>query len=168
MVPIALMVAMASNRCIGQNNALPWHLPEDLKHFKKTTTAKPIIMGRKTFESIGRPLPGRKNIVVTRSPSWSAEGVAVAMDLPGAIEIAQDAASTMAAQEIVCIGGAQIYQAMLPLVSRMYLTRVDAVLEGDAFFPPYNENDWMCTSKTKYKSDESNPYDYTFECWDKK
>lgn len=168
MVPIALMVAMASNRCIGQDNALPWHLPEDLKHFKKTTTAKPIIMGRKTYDSIGRPLPGRQNIVITRSDSWSAKGVTAVTGLQLALDAAQKAAVTMNADEIICIGGAQIYGAMLPMVSRMYLTRVDAVVDGDAFFPEYNGDDWTCISKVQYKSNESNPYDYTFECWDKK
>lgn len=168
MVPVALMVAMASNRCIGQDNALPWHLPEDLKHFKKTTTAKPIIMGRKTYDSIGRPLPGRQNIVITRSDSWSAEGVIAVTGLQLALDAAQKAAATMNADEIICIGGAQIYGAMLPVVSRMYVTRVDAEVDGDAFFPEYNDDDWVCVSKNKYKSDESNPYDYTFECWDKK
>ena len=167
-VPIALMVAMSNNRCIGINNTLPWHLPEDLKHFKNTTSHKPIIMGRKTFDSIGRPLPHRENIVVTRNADWRAEGVKVVTDLMQACRQANVAAAKLSSDEIVCIGGAQIYQAMLPMASRIYLTRVDAKIDGDAFFPAFNEALWERVSQKHYKSDEGNPYDYAFECWVKK
>ncbi|HEY7772591.1 MAG TPA: dihydrofolate reductase [Marinagarivorans sp.] len=167
-VPIALMVAMSNNRCIGIDNTLPWHLPEDLKHFKNTTSHKPIIMGRKTFDSIGRPLPHRENIVVTRNADWRAEGVEVVSDLTQACRQANLAATKMSADEVVCIGGAQIYQAMLPMASRIYLTRVDAEIDGDAFFPEFDETLWERVSQTHYKSDSSNPYDYAFEYWVKK
>ena len=165
---IVLMVGMASNRCIGNDNKLLWHLPEDLKHFKRTTSNKPIIMGRKTYDSIGRPLPNRTNIVVTRNESWSAEGTVVASSLQQAFSVAKEAAVDLTASEIVVIGGAEIYAEALPYVTRMYLTQVDANIDGDAFFPEVDYTCWSCTSSEQFWADDSNPYNYRFETWVKK
>lgn len=170
---LALMVAMAKNRCIGANNTLPWHLPEDLKYFKKTTSGKPVIMGRKTYDSIGRPLPNRTNIVVTRNTKWQAEGVEVASCLADAIRLAHAAAAKTAAEEVIIIGGAQIYTEVLKegfpdsaaVLSCMYLTRVHSDVEGDAFFPEFDEAQWQLESEQKYAADERNPYAYSFEKW---
>lgn len=170
-LPLALMVAMAKNRCIGINNTLPWHLPEDLKHFKQTTTGKPVIMGRKTYDSIGRPLPKRTNIVITRNASWQTEGVEVAGSLASAIELARLSAQTTGAEEAVIMGGQQIYTEALSgdasKVTRLYITRVHADIDGDAFFPYFDESYWQLASKEDYYADPQNPYNYSFECWQK-
>lgn len=134
-LPLALIVAMARNRVIGKDNQLPWHLPSDLKYFKQTTLGKPVIMGRRTFDSIGRPLPGRKNIVITRQPHWQREGVSTAVSLPEAIALGRSAALAGGAEELMVIGGAQIYAEALPLARRLYVTEVQAEVEGDARFP---------------------------------
>lgn len=165
---LSLIVAMAENRCIGVNNQLPWHLPEDLKFFKRTTLGKPIIMGRKTFDSIGRPLPGRENIVITRDPDWQRDGVIVVSALEAAIDSASNICARDNIDEAVIIGGAQIYQLALAYVNCMYLTRVRVVIEGDAFFPEFNQSEWKLADKSDHFSDERNPYDYTLECWVKK
>lgn len=168
MKTLSLIVAMAENRCIGIENRLPWHLPEDLKFFKKTTLGKPIIMGRKTFESIGKPLPGRSNIVITRNDAWCHEGVEVVNTLNSALEEAQKACEKDGVDEAVIIGGEQIYRLALECVNRLYITRVKAVIEGDAFFPEFNSSNWRIADKSEHFSDERNPYDYTVECWVKK
>ncbi len=129
--PIALIAAQAENRVIGLNNQMPWHLPEDLQYFKKVTLGKPVIMGRKTFESIGRPLPGRLNIVVTRQQQWAAEGVEVATSLSEALELA----SMQKPDELMVIGGAQIYAEVISQASRIYLTQIHKSFPGDAWFP---------------------------------
>lgn len=166
---ISIMVAMAQNRCIGVNNTLPWHLPEDLKHFKRTTSGKPVIMGRKTYDSIGRPLPNRTNIVISRNAQWQAPGVEVADSLVNAITLGQKAAKAMAADEIVIMGGAQIYSEALAncsaTLSCIYLTRVHADVDGDAFFPSYDESQWTIESQQNFAPDEHNPFAYSFECW---
>lgn len=139
---VSLIVAMAKDRVIGKENGLPWHLPADLKYFKATTMGKPIVMGRKTFESIGRPLPGRKNIVITRNPEWQAEGITVCASLADARHQCVDA------DEVMIIGGAQIYAATLPSVDRVYLTEVDTIVEGgDAYFPAIDESEWHEVSR---------------------
>lgn len=132
---LALIVAQAENRVIGLNNEMPWHLPEDLQYFKQVTLGKPIIMGRKTFESIGRPLPGRTNIVITRQTDWRADGAEVVGSLDEAIK----KASQEKPEEIMVIGGAQIYEASLPLADRVYLTQVHQAFEGDTCFPELGE-----------------------------
>lgn len=137
-IPVALIVAQSLNRVIGVDNTLPWHLPEDLKYFKSVTMGKPIIMGRKTFDSIGRPLPGRTNVVVTRNAEWCADGVKVAASLEEAVALAGEEDPA----EIMVIGGAQIYEQALPLTQRVYLTQVYAEIEGDAFFPVLPEREW--------------------------
>ena len=132
---LSLIVAAARNGVIGRNNALPWHLPEDLKYFKRVTMGKPILMGRKTFESIGRALPGRSNLVITRNGEWQAEGVQVVRSLEAALSLAEDIALIDGVDELMVIGGAQIYAEALPRSERIYLTEVDADVEGDAYLP---------------------------------
>ena len=157
---IALVVAAARNHVIGCNNRLPWHLPQDLKYFKSVTLGKPIIMGRKTFESIGKPLPGRTNIVITRQMGWCAEGVHVAHDLPSAIALAKDVAAIDGAEEVMVIGGAEIYRSSLGLAQRVYLTRVDLEVDGDAFFPPLAENEWRIIAVTPGDSEADVAHEY--------
>jgi dihydrofolate reductase len=156
------MVAMASNGVIGRDNGLPWHLPEDLRYFKRTTLGKPVIMGRKTFESIGRPLPGRPNIVVSRSADWSASGVAVVDSLESALASAQALAAASGAEEVVVIGGAQIYAAALPLASRLYVTEIHAAVAGDTWFPPLDPACWREIAREEYAATPDNPYPYAF------
>lgn len=165
MKTLSLIVAMAENRCIGIENRLPWHLPEDLKFFKRTTLGKPIIMGRKTFDSIGKPLPGRTSIVITRNQAWQHEGVKVVNTLEAAIEAARQVCDASNVDEAVIIGGEQIYRLALEHVNCLYITRVKAVVEGDAFFPEFNQSQWRIADKSEHFSDERNPYDYTVECW---
>ncbi|MBY5984216.1 dihydrofolate reductase [Halomonas sp. DP5Y7-2] len=150
-VPVAMIAAMSRNRVIGVDNQLPWYLPEDLKFFKRMTQAKPLVMGRKTFESIGRPLPNRLNIVVTRDKTFAHDGVRVCHDLASAIALADQQATIEAAEEIMVMGGAQIYAQAMPLASRLYLTEVDIEIEGDAFFPALDD-DW-----TEQASDAGTP-----------
>ena len=128
---LSLIVAAARNGVIGRNNALPWHLPEDLKYFKQVTMGKPILMGRKTFESIGRALPGRSNLVITRNGEWQAEGVQVVRSLEAALSLAEDIALIDGVDELMVIGGAQIYAEALPRAERIYLTEVDADVDWD-------------------------------------
>lgn len=158
---------MSENRVIGNKNALPWHLPEDLKHFKTTTLGKPIIMGRLTFESIGKPLPGRTNIVVSRQHQWSYPGVKTANSLEGAITLAKAEAESLEMNEIMIIGGANIYHQALPLLDVLYVTEVHAVVEGDAFFPEINPRLWAVAERTgPYKSEKSG-FDYSFVIFQK-
>ena len=142
MVRIALIAAVADNGVIGNNNALPWHIPADLKHFKQVTMGKPIIMGRLTYESIGKVLPGRSNIVVTKSNAFLAPGVHVCHSLEAAINLAKTRVSGMRVGEVVIVGGGQIYRQAMPLVDRMYLTRVKRAVSGDAIFPAYRAQEW--------------------------
>ena len=143
MSSIALIAAMAENRVIGKGNAMLWHIPEDFKHFKKLTTGKPIIMGRKTYEGIGRPLPGRVNIVVTRDKAWRAEGVETAHSLSEAITLAKVRGRCMAGIDEICVvGGGEIYAQALPLADRLHVTHVLASVEGDAHFPPIDPDLW--------------------------
>jgi len=159
---IALIVACSENNVIGRDNQLPWYLSEDLKYFKRTTLGKPIIMGRLTYESIGRPLPGRPNIVVTRQPDWKAEGVQTANSLNAAIELGKAEAQKLDSDEIMIIGGAQIYRESVDLCNRIYLTRVNAFVEGDAYFPALNLNEWNELSKVPHLAIGDNPYSYAF------
>ncbi|GGY78422.1 dihydrofolate reductase [Cellvibrio zantedeschiae] len=147
---LSLIVATANNNAIGRNNELPWHLPQDLKYFKSVTLGKPVIMGRKTFESIGKPLPGRTNIVVTRQKDWKFAGVLVAKSVEEALEIGQQFRNEQdsLAEEIMVIGGAEIYRHALPIADRVYLTRIDANVDGaDAHFPELSANQWKLVSK---------------------
>lgn len=153
---ISLIVAMDRNRLIGRGNALPWHLPADLAHFKTLTLGKPIIMGRKTYESIGRPLPGRHNIVISRDPAFSAPGCTVVTSVDAALAAAGDVA------EVMVIGGAQLYAEVLPRAQRIYLTHIDAAFEGDAWFPPLDDSVWREVACSEQAADPRNPFGYSF------
>jgi dihydrofolate reductase len=153
---ISLVVAMARNRVIGRDNTLPWRLPEDLKHFKAVTLGKPVLMGRKTFESIGKPLPGRTNLVLTRDRGWKSEGAVVVHSVEEALQ------RSGAASELAGIGGAEVFQQLIPLATRIYLTRVEADVRGDTFFPPLEDSQWMEVDSRRFAADERNAYDMTF------
>ncbi|MBT3145513.1 dihydrofolate reductase [Neptunomonas phycophila] len=159
---LAMIVAQSSNRVIGRDNKLPWYLPGDLKYFKQATMGKPIIMGRKTFESIGKPLPGRLNIVISRDASFTAQGIKVVMSLPEAIELAESQALIDGVDEAMIIGGAQIYALALPEVERLYITQVHADIEGDAYFPEFNRSQWTELGREDFSAQGPNPYDYSF------
>jgi len=152
---------MDNNRLIGKNNGLPWHLPADLAYFKSVTMAKPIMMGRKTFDSIGRPLPGRQNIVLTRSDA-EIEGVTVVHSIKEAISAAGDA------EEVMVIGGSAIYELVLPEVQRMYLSFIDGEFEGDAWFPEFNDKDWEIIDEKEQEPDEKNGHACRFVTYQRK
>jgi len=165
---LALIVAQGRNRVIGHENRLPWYLPEDLRYFKQVTLGKPIIMGRKTYESIGKPLPGRTNIVITRDESWSAEGVKLARSLDEAISVAAAQALIDGVDEAVVIGGAQIYEQSLALVDRLYMTEVDAEPVGDAWFPEVDYTLWRELGRESYPAgDQTNRSPYAFVVYDR-
>jgi len=156
------MVAAAENGVIGRNNSLPWHLPQDLRNFKRVTMGKPIVMGRKTFESIGRALPGRCNIVISQNPDYSAAGVRLVASLEEALLLAEHVASIDGAPEAVVIGGAEIYALALPRADRLYLTRVHAIVDGDTQLPPIDWREWREVGRERHTADGDNPYDYSF------
>ena len=141
-VAVAIIAAIAANGVIGDGNHIPWRLPGDFAHFKRMTMGKPLIMGRKTFESIGRPLPGRTNIVVTRQEGYHPDGVIVISSLDEALERAQEIAQTDRANEVMIGGGAEIYRQALPFADRMYLTQVMLEPQGDTYFPPIDFEQW--------------------------
>ncbi len=139
---LAIIAAVAENGCIGINNQLPWYLPEDLKYFRRLTTGGVVIMGRKTYESIGKPLPNRTNIVISRKAGYHPEGIKVASSLEDALDLAAQVSEINGIDDVFVIGGAQIYALALPLANRLYLTEVQKTVEGDAFFPPINSVQW--------------------------
>jgi dihydrofolate reductase len=153
---LSIVVAMAANRVIGRDNQLPWHLPADLKHFKQLTTGKPILMGRKTWESIGRPLPERTNIVITRDTGYTAAGCVVVHSFDAALRAAGHN------DEVMVIGGSELYRQVLPQVTTIYLTRVHAEIEGDAVFPEIDASEWREVERTDCEPDEKNAYAYSF------
>lgn len=159
---LALIWAMSQNRAIGRNNALPWYLPEDLKYFKQVTMGKPIIMGRKTWESIGRPLPGRTNIVITRDQTFTADGVKIVHSLDEAIRMAENICLINGCDEAVVIGGAEIYALALSRADRLYMTQVHAEVDGDAFFPTFDLESWQELGREDFQGSGANPYDYSF------
>lgn len=159
---LAIIVAQAKNRVIGINNKLPWHLPEDLRYFKQVTMAKPIIMGRNTYESIGRPLPGRTNIVISRQADYSPANVKVVSSLDAAIELAESICLIDGAEEAMVIGGAQIYAQALEKAERLYLTEVDAEIDGDAWFPDFDREQWQEIGREDFVAEGPNPYNYSF------
>ena len=161
---IALIVAADTNNAIGINNQLLWHLPNDLKFFKNTTWGFPVIMGRKTFEAVNKPLPGRTNIVITRNQDWKYEGVKTALHLAGAIELARQTN----AKQLFIIGGGEIYTQAIPLADTIYLTRVHTILKGDTFFPVLNESQWELFSNDDFSADEKHAFDYSFQLWKRK
>jgi dihydrofolate reductase len=149
---ISLVVAASTNNVIGSDGGLPWHLPDDLKHFKRLTVGKPVIMGRRTFESIGRPLPDRRNIVMTRDAVYAAEGCDVVTSVDEALDLVEDA------DEVMIIGGGQVYRDFLPHADRIYLTRVQADVEGDTYFPDIDEAGWRLVSSEPHAADEKHAY----------
>ena len=154
---IAMIAAMANNRVIGKDNQMPWHLPADLKHFKKVTLGKPVIMGRKTYQSIGKALPGRRNIVISR------QGVALSEDADWVQSIEQALALVQDEAEVMIIGGAEIYRQVLPMADRLYITDIDLTVEGDAFFPDYQaEARWHEAASESHQADPQNPHSYNF------
>ena len=158
---LVLIAALARNRVIGRDNRLPWHLPADLRFFKRTTMGKPLLMGRRTWESIGRPLPGRRMIVLSRDPAYQAPGGAVARSLDEAREIAGTV------PEIVVIGGASLYAQTLPLAECMYLTFVDADVPGDAWFPDWNSLEWKQVWEEAHPADADHAWPYQFQRWER-
>ena len=153
---ISIIAAMARQRVIGLHNRLPWRLPADLSHFRSTTLGHTVIMGRKNYESIGRPLPGRLNVVLSSNPGYLAPGCRVVPSFNGALDAAGDD------PEIFIIGGAQVYSQALPQTTRMYLTLIDAIIEGDTWFPEYESREWRETARTEYGPDAENPYPLSF------
>lgn len=160
---ISLIWAMDENQVIGKNNQLPWHLPEDLKFFKRTTMGHPIAMGRKTMDSIGKPLPGRENIVITRNHDFTKDGFTILHSVEEFIQY-----SNKLEDEIFVIGGAEIFKVFLPVADRLYITRIHAQFEGDTFFPELKMEEWELLTKEKGIKDEKNPYDYEFEIYNRK
>lgn len=154
---IALVAAMANGNVIGRNNQMPWHMPADLAHFKKVTLGKPVIMGRKTYDSIGRLLPGRRNIIISRQPAPEGLNADWVDSVEAALALVADQA------EVMIIGGAQLYQQMLARADRLYLTHIQLETEGDAFFPSYQQQqDWQLIWAEEHPADEQNPYPYRF------
>ncbi|MGN7819416.1 dihydrofolate reductase [Chitinophaga varians] len=160
---VSIIVAASENNVIGINNQLPWRLSTDLKYFKSTTLGKPIVMGRKTFESLGKPLPGRPNIVITRQTDFRPEGVYVEASIDEAIAKAK----TFEGEELFITGGSQIFEQAWHLVERIYLTRVYAVVPGDAFFPAIHGSEWTLVRDERHEADEKNDHAFSFQVWER-
>jgi dihydrofolate reductase len=156
---VSAILAMSKNRVIGANNEIPWYLPADFAYFKRTTMGHHILMGRLTFLSLGRPLPKRTNIVVTRNPFFTASGCLVVHSVEEGLALAQDAGET----EVFIIGGGQIYRESMPYWDRLYLTEVDAEIEGDTFFPELDDSEWRLVRSEAHPADDKNEYPYTFK-----
>ncbi|MEN3786548.1 type 3 dihydrofolate reductase [Aeromonas veronii] len=161
---ISMIAAMAHDRVIGKDNQMPWHLPADLAHFKRVTLGKPVLMGRKTFESIGRPLPGRRNLVISRNPDYQAEGIEVV----GSVEAALALLAGSSVEELMVIGGGHLYAEMLPSADCLYLTRIDLAVEGDTRFPAFDDGQWQRVDCESHPTDEKNPHPYSFETWQRR
>lgn len=161
---ISFIVAADENNLIGKDNQLPWHLPSDMKYFKNQTWGMTVIMGRKSLDSLGKPLQGRTNIVVTRNKEWKHEGVRVAHSVDEAVEIAKKTG----AKEIFIIGGAQIFKEAMPIVDRIYLTRIHHKFEGDAYFPEISASEWSMVKNRFCDVDEKNKYQHSFQVWERK
>lgn len=157
---ISMIAAMGKNRVIGLDNKMPWHLPADLQWFKKVTLGSPIIMGRKTYDSIGRPLPGRLNIILSRNKNLKIEGCSVVNSLDAAIQLAKESDNTK--DEIFITGGSHLYNKFVSKADRLYLTLIDEEFEGDTYFPDYTEFNWENVSEIFNSSDDKNPHSYTF------
>ncbi len=166
-LPLAMIAALAEQHVIGRDNIMPWHLPADLKHFKAMTLGKPIIMGRKTWDSLGRPLPGRLNLVVSRQPALQLEGAETFSSLDAALLRAEQWAREQGVDELMLIGGAQLYAQALPRAQRLYLTRIEASPEGDAFFPAYDEAEWTRIDSQPHPAEGDAPA-YRFETWQRR
>jgi dihydrofolate reductase len=159
---ISAICAMSENRVIGNHNQLPWHLPADLRHFKKITLGKPILLGRKTYESIGRPLPDRCNVVITRDVHFQAPGCLVVNSIEHALE------AVAYSDEVFIIGGALLYHQTLSLIQRLYMTIIHQYFDGDAFFPEINLQEWSEIERVTCQADDNNPYSYSFIVLDRK
>ena len=159
---LSIIVAMAENGVIGRDGTLPWHISDDLKRFKRITMGCPIIMGRKTYDSIGRPLPGRRSVVITRQEDWQADGVTAVGSVDEALAECQDV------DEAFVIGGAEIYRLALDKADRLYLTRVEAEVDGDVRLPEIAWNDWQLVEQESGEPDDKNPYPYKFETYDRR
>jgi dihydrofolate reductase len=152
---------MSTNGVIGKDNGLPWRLPKDMKHFMSSTMGKPVIMGRKTFESMKSPLPGRTNIVLTRDQNWSRDGVFVALDLSKAFELGRIAAEQDNLSEFFVIGGSSLYEEAMPHATRLYVTQIEAVIEGDVSFPDINWAGWSSIRNERHEIDEDHAHAFT-------
>ena len=161
---VSAIAAMAKNRVIGKDNRIPWYLSSDLKYFKRTTLHHHIIMGRKSFQSIGKPLPKRTNIIVTRDPYFTASNVLIARSIEEALAIAEEYGE----EEVFIIGGGQIYEQSLPYWDRLYLTRVDTEVQGDVYFPELDMEQWALVSEEKHSADEKNDFDYAFQVYERR
>ena len=153
---ISIVAAMAKNRVIGKNNKMPWHLPADLKHFKTVTMSKPIVMGRKTFESIGRPLPGRENVIISKNKDYFADGCIVVHSIEDALTLLAEY------EEIMIIGGGFLYSQMIDKADKLYLTFIDLEIDGDTQFPEFENLNLTETQSVKFQKDDKNPCDYQF------
>lgn len=161
---ISFVVAAAENNAIGKDNQLLWHLPNDMRFFKNTTWGSVVIMGRKSFESMGKALKGRINIVITRQPDWKVEDAIVASDVQDALKKAEAANC----KEVYIIGGGEIYKQSLDIANKIYLTRVHTTIEGDTYFPELDKSKWELTSSEDFEKDEKHQYDYSFQIWARK
>ena len=159
---ITLIVAASENNAIGINNQMPWHLPNDFKYFKRNTIAHSVLMGRKTFDAIGKALPDRRNIVITRNADFQGEDIDVANSIQEALLYCRDE------REVFIIGGANIYQQALPLANKVLLTRVHTTIQGDAFFPELSPEEWDLVSSEAHQADDKHAFDYTFEVYNRK
>ena len=159
---ITLIVAMGKNREIGKENQLLWHLPKDLKHFKELTSGHPIIMGRKTYESIGKPLPNRTNIVISRKNDWFEEGILIVGSIKEAVKFAKKID-----EEVFVLGGGNIYEQTIDFADKLEVTLVDAVLDADTFFPKINEKVWQKTNEERHQKDEKNEFDFCFQTYER-
>jgi dihydrofolate reductase len=159
---ISLVVAAAKNNAIGKDNKLLWQLPNDMRHFKNVTWGMPVVMGRKTFESLGKPLAGRKNIVITRQHGWDVKGALAVKSIEDAIFLVKE----MDVKEVMIIGGGEIYRAAFEKANRIYMTRVDAEPDGDTFFPSLNPKRWNLVSQKDYEADGKNIYGHSFQTWE--
>lgn len=160
---ITLVVAASTNNAIGKNNQLLWHLPNDMRYFKNVTWGFPVLMGRKTFESLGKPLAGRKNIVLTRQLDWKAEGVLAVRNLDDALFLADE----MDVKELMVIGGGEIYDLAFNKARRIHLTRVNTELDGDTFFPAIDPKTWRLVSQKNNEADARHAYSYSFQVWER-
>ncbi|GAB4245336.1 MAG: type 3 dihydrofolate reductase [Acidobacteriota bacterium] len=159
---ISIIAAVSRNRVIGREGGLPWHLPADLKYFREKTRGHPVIMGRRTYESVGRPLPGRRNIVLSRSPDFRPPGVEVVDSLEKALDLVRGA------DEVFLLGGERVFQAGLEIADRLYLTEIDAEFSGDTFFPEFDRDKWIVTESREHPADAANPFPMRFVVYERK
>lgn len=160
---LSAIVAISNNNVIGKDNELPWYLPADLKYFKKITINHPVIMGRKSYEAIGQPLPKRTNIVLTQDPYYLSSNILIAHSIEEALALAYDLES----DEVFVIGGAMIFEICMPLLDRLYITEIHADFDGDTYFPDWNREEWNLISEEHHSSDKKNEFDYSFKIYER-